>query len=146
MTLRVGDGDGLVFARVKRTVVRAQDLSLWYVEDGRRRRYLGDNAALLDERLSAEQRAAHVSWEYDFFYGFCTPDGKTKSHIGGGGGSSIHFASNNYGELRDNGEWTPGYIVHPPPPGTLVCGKVVRTDKGYSMSHWCIWTDTTTVS
>src|SRR3990170_988245 len=69
----------LVFARVKKVVVRANDLSIWYNRSGTtvsggsapfsERVYFGDNKAILDQFSDHERR--NITFEYDYFFGFC---------------------------------------------------------------------------
>lgn len=59
----------LKFGRVSRVVCRAQDLNIWYTDSKHGRVFLGDNREVL-KRFTREQISNHVTFEYDYFYGF----------------------------------------------------------------------------
>lgn len=68
----------LMFGRVTRVVVRAQDCNIWYTTSGRQRQYLGDNKEVL-KRFTRQEIKDHVTFEYDFYFGFCGAlDGKSQ--------------------------------------------------------------------
>lgn len=126
----------LVFGTVTRNVARAQDLSLWYKDPGAHpdtRRYLGDNRAVLDLLTPTERRTC-VTWEYDYFYGFCTPLG--------GGRDSLHYASPNAAQLDflqgATGDWIDDYRVCLPTLGSMVCGVPTRSDRGITLERWWV--------
>lgn len=63
----------LVFGRVSRIVSRSQDLNIWFNgSDGNpeSRKFLGDNKEVL-KKFTREEIRNNISFEYDFFYGFC---------------------------------------------------------------------------
>lgn len=71
----------LIFGRVTRVVARAQDVNIWYTathtnhEDDKSgvttvRQYLGDNREVL-KRFTREEIQNHITFEYDFYFGFC---------------------------------------------------------------------------
>jgi hypothetical protein len=64
-----------IFGRVTRVVTRAQDVNIWYNSSSSSssscyRQYLGDNREVL-KRFSRDEIRAHITLEYDFYFGFC---------------------------------------------------------------------------
>jgi hypothetical protein len=72
--LLLGLWGNLVFGRVTRIVARAQDVNIWHQRDGQRQ-YLGDNREVL-KRFTRDEIREYITFEYDFYYGFCGALGK----------------------------------------------------------------------
>ena len=126
----------IVFGRVTRVVARAHDLSLWLNDAAKgTRKYLGDNSAILNQ-YTPEERARSITWEYDYYYGFCTP----LPYFSEIATSSIHFISQNASKIdliqNATADWIDDYSVIPPKEGALVCGIFKETKKGASFGRW----------
>lgn len=131
--------NNIAFYHVTRNIARAQDLSLWYnpTDQPSDRKYLGDNSAVLNSNTID---ASKVTWEYDYFYGFCSPITLQQKNDRRGNSTtmSVHFASPNAAKINEYGDWVDDYVVILPTVGTLICGTPQTTDRGMTLSKWWV--------
>jgi len=131
----------LIFGRVTRVVVRAQDVNIWYNRpstdshpddspDMGERLYLGDNREVL-KRFTREEIRDHITLEYDFYFGFCgSMDRKQQTSRG------VPFAN------RAPGRWVEedGDLCIPEN-----VSSIASDDQDYEKPKMSGWTNTTQV-